>query len=247
MSLGAAVSFANRAAKFFIHSCKGPRASETAEPGSSRRLLCPLGGSASLRSPVWNCGAGCSAERAASQGLGLLGSRDAVGSSRVAATWRLSRPGSSWPCWTSCRSCASVTEAWVDSAGEEAGPDSLRQVRGSMAGAEAWALPGWMDATPAGRSEGGRRPYQVAQRTGGQLRAETLYPHIEPLARPRGPEIKCFRSREGLHRTELRAHTPIQAKKDPSLHRCLGHGNSPAFTHVLRLLRRHVARGGVRG
>lgn len=121
VSLGAAVSFADRAAKFFIHSCKGHRASETAEPGSSRRLLCPLGGSASLRSPVWNCGAGCSAERAASQGLGLRGSRDAVGSSRVAATWRLSRPGSSWPCWTSCRSCASVTEAGVDSAGEQHG------------------------------------------------------------------------------------------------------------------------------
>ena len=110
ISLGAAVSFADRAAKFFIHSCKGHRASETAEPGSSRRLLCPLGGSASLRSPVWNCGAGCSAERAASQGLGLRGSRDAVGSSRVAATWRLSRPGSSWPCWTSCRSCG----AWAE-------------------------------------------------------------------------------------------------------------------------------------
>lgn len=132
VSLGAAVSFADRAAKFFIHSCKGHRASETAEPGSSRRLLCPLGGSASLRSPVWNCGAGCSAERAASQGLGLRGSRDAVGSSRVAATWRLSRPGSSWPCWTSCRSCASVTEAGVDSAGEGAGRDSLRQPRGSI-------------------------------------------------------------------------------------------------------------------
>lgn len=149
VSLGAAVSFADRAAKFFIHSCKGHRASETAEPGSSRRLLCPLGGSASLRSPVWNCGAGCSAERAASQGLGLRGSRDAVGSSRVAATWRLSRPGSSWPCWTSCRSCASVTEAGVDSAGEGAGRDSLRQPRGSMAGAEPGRFPvGWAQPRP---------------------------------------------------------------------------------------------------
>lgn len=136
----AAASFVDRAAKVFIHSCKRPRASETAEPGSSRRLLCPP-------FPVWNCGAGCSAERAASQGLGIRGSRDAVGSSRVAATWRLSRPGSSWPSWTSCRSCASVTEAGVDSAGEGAGPDSLRQPGGSMAGAEpgrfrvGWAQP----------------------------------------------------------------------------------------------------------
>ena len=188
VSLGAAVSFADRAAKFFIHSCKGPGASETAEPGSSRRFLCPLGGSASPRSPVWNCGAGCSAERAASQGLGIRGSRDAVGSSRVAATWRLSRPGSSWPCWTSCRSCASVTEAWVDSAGEGAGPDSLRQARGSMAGAEPGRFRvGWAQPRPE-EVKGDADRTKWPKRAGGKLRAETLYRHIEPLARPRGPD-----------------------------------------------------------
>lgn len=59
---------------------------------------------------------GDAAELASSQGLGLRGSSDAVGSPWVAVMWRFSRPGSSWPSWTSCRSCARVTEVWVGSA-----------------------------------------------------------------------------------------------------------------------------------
>lgn len=56
------------------------------------------------------------AEPASSQGLGLRGSRDAVGSPWVAVMWRFSRPGSSWPFWTRCRSSPRVTEAGAGSA-----------------------------------------------------------------------------------------------------------------------------------
>lgn len=77
-------------------------------------------------------GAGPSAEPAASQGLGLRGSWDAVGSPCVTTIWGLSRPGSSWPCWTSCRSCARVTEAAAGSAGVGVRPDQLGLADGSM-------------------------------------------------------------------------------------------------------------------
>lgn len=56
------------------------------------------------------------AEPASSQGLGLRGSRDAVGSPWVAVMWRFSSPGSCWPFWTRCRSSARVTEAGACSA-----------------------------------------------------------------------------------------------------------------------------------
>lgn len=49
---------------------------------------------------------------AASQGLGLRGSCDAVGWPKVAATWRFfSRPGRARPCWTNCSNCARGTDA----------------------------------------------------------------------------------------------------------------------------------------
>lgn len=71
-------------------------------------------GSAGAVPILWVGGGRDSASAAASQGLGLRGSRDAVGSPCIAAMWRLSRPGSSRPCWTSCRSCARVTEAGAE-------------------------------------------------------------------------------------------------------------------------------------
>ena len=59
---------------------------------------------------------GEAAEPASSQGLGLRGSRDAVGSPWVAVMWRFSRPGTSWPFCTRCRCSARVTEAGAGSA-----------------------------------------------------------------------------------------------------------------------------------
>lgn len=103
-----------------LGSCEA-RAQEGA--GAARPGRSPAGAS-------WGLAGGSSGSRlgssdgdagtAISQGLGFRGRRDAVGSPIVAAMWRFSRPGSSRPCWTSCRSCASDTDAGADSAG--AGP-----------------------------------------------------------------------------------------------------------------------------
>lgn len=93
----------------------------SADPGSPGCFLFPSARVGGACGRVQDCGAGASAEPAASQGFGLRGSWDAVGSPWVAAIWRLSRPGSSRPCWTSCRSCARVTEAGADSASLQLG------------------------------------------------------------------------------------------------------------------------------
>lgn len=93
------------------------------------------------------------AEPASSQGLDFRGSRDTVGSPWVAVMWRFSRPGSSWPFWTRCRSSARVTEAGAGSADESA-PLRLQTPPGtSMSchqltpGTGPQALPGGVEAT----------------------------------------------------------------------------------------------------
>jgi hypothetical protein len=157
--------------------------------------------------------------------------------------WSFSRPGSSWPCCTSCTSCARVTEAGADSAGAGVPPELLCARGWAMSGRKAWrehpetsSSAGWVQPSWE-KMEGRLRAVPSSPGRGSCPLAQKLFTRSFPQLWALNVKFVSKEKRmwalkiEGLHRIEG-ARGRAAAEGYVCNHSRLGTAHIPAFTHT---------------